>query len=86
MLVRIIGQPALTATVYELQKLRCHLCGEVFTAESPVEAGDRKYDATAGSIVQALATNLTPTSTSWSGRRLRGKCCTTMTPRSRSWH
>jgi len=23
------------ATVYELQKLRCHLCGQVFTAEPP---------------------------------------------------
>ena len=31
-LVRIIGQPPLGATIYELQKLRCHLCGEVFTA------------------------------------------------------
>ena len=35
-LVRIIGQPPLGATVYELEKLRCHLCGEVFTAPAPV--------------------------------------------------
>ena len=28
-LVRIIGQPPLGATIYELHKLRCHLCGEV---------------------------------------------------------
>src|SRR5262249_47129488 len=30
--VRITGRPPLAATVYQLQKLRCHLCGEVFTA------------------------------------------------------
>ena len=28
-LVRITGQPPLAATVYQLQKLRCHLCGQV---------------------------------------------------------
>jgi transposase len=53
-LVRIIGQPPLGATVYELQKLRCHLCGEVFTAPTPVEAGEKKYDATAGSMIGLL--------------------------------
>ena len=53
-LVRIIGQPPLTARIYELQKLRCHLCGEVFTAEPPAEAGARKYDATAGSMIGLL--------------------------------
>jgi transposase len=53
-LVRIIGRPPLGATIYELQKLRCHLCGEVFTAPAPVEAGERKYDATAGSMIGLL--------------------------------
>jgi transposase len=53
-LVRITGQPPLTATIYELQKLRCHLCGQVFTAPTPAEAGDRKYDATAGSMIALL--------------------------------
>ncbi len=53
-LVRIIGQPPLTAKIYELQKLRCHLCGQVFTAEPPAEAGNRKYDATAGSMIGLL--------------------------------
>jgi transposase len=53
-LVRIIGQPPLTATIYQLQKLRCHLCGQVFTAAAPAEAGDRKYDATAGSMIGLL--------------------------------
>ena len=53
-LVRITGQPPLGATVYRLQKLRCHLCGEVFTAPAPAAAGDRKYDATAGSMIGLL--------------------------------
>jgi len=52
--VRIIGQPPLTATIYRLQKLRCHLCGQVFTAPTPDEAGGRKYDATAGSMIGLL--------------------------------
>ena len=34
-LVRLVGAAPLQAKVYELQKLRCHLCGKVFTAEAP---------------------------------------------------
>ena len=32
--VRIVGQSPLAATVYELDRLRCNLCGEVFTARN----------------------------------------------------
>ncbi len=53
-LVRITGGPPLSATVYQLQKLRCNLCGQVFTADAPAEAGPRKYDATAGSMIGLL--------------------------------
>ena len=53
-LVRITGQPPLAATIYHLQKLRCHLCGQVFTAPAPAEAGNGKYDATAGSMIGLL--------------------------------
>jgi transposase len=53
-LVRITGQPPLAAKVYQLQKLRCHLCGQVFTADAPEGAGERKYDATAGSMIGLL--------------------------------
>jgi transposase len=52
--VRITGQPPLAATIYRLQKLRCHLCGQVFTAAAPAAAGDQKYDATAGSMIGLL--------------------------------
>jgi transposase len=53
-LVRITGQPPLAATVYRLQKLRCHLCGQVFTADAPKEAGQTKYDTRAGSMIGLL--------------------------------
>ncbi len=52
--VRISGQPPLAATIYQLHKLRCHLCGQVFTAAVPPEAGNAKYDATAGSMIGLL--------------------------------
>jgi len=53
-LVRIIGQAPLQATVYELQRLRCNLCGETFTAEPPEGVGSEKYDATAIAMVALL--------------------------------
>jgi len=53
-LVRITGQSPLQAQVYKLQKLRCSLCGKVFTAEPPEGIGTRKYDATAGSMIALL--------------------------------
>ena len=53
-LVRVVGQAPLEATVYRLQKLRCNLCGEVFTAEAPPEVGTEKYDATASSMLALL--------------------------------
>jgi transposase len=52
--VRIIGQPPVAAKVYRLQKLRCHLCGKVFTAPAPNETGNQKYDATAGAMIGLL--------------------------------
>jgi len=53
-LVRITGQAPVAAKVYQLQKLRCHLCGKVFTAQSPEGIGSQKYDATAGSMIALM--------------------------------
>jgi transposase len=53
-LVRFTGQAPLAAKVYSLQRLRCHLCGEVFTAPPPADAAPSKYDATAGSMIALL--------------------------------
>jgi len=53
-LVRVVGQAPLQAKVYHLQKLRCHLCGHVFTAQPSQDVGDCKYDATAASMIALL--------------------------------
>jgi transposase len=53
-LVRLTGQPPLTAKIYQLQKLRCHLCGQVFTAPAPAGTGCDKYDARAASMIGLL--------------------------------
>lgn len=53
-LVRLVGQAPIQAKIYELQKLRCNLCGVVFTARSPDGIGTTKYDATAGSMIGLL--------------------------------
>ena len=47
--VRVVGQAPLAAIVYEMERLRCNLCGEIFTAPAPAEAADEttKYDPTA---------------------------------------
>ena len=54
MLVRFVGQAPLHATVYRLQKLRCHLCGKLFTAPAPAGVGDTKYDHTVASMIGLL--------------------------------
>ena len=54
LLVRMRGQVPIAATVYELEKLRCNLCGEVFTANPPDGVGEEKYDATAASMIALL--------------------------------
>ncbi len=53
-LVRIVGMAPLAATVYERDRLRCNLCGDVFTAPAPKGVGDKKYDATAAAMVGLL--------------------------------
>jgi len=52
--VRIVGSPPLKATVYELEKLRCNLCGEIFTAAPPEDMGTQKYDETAAVSIALL--------------------------------
>jgi len=52
--VRIVGNAPLKAVVYELERLRCNLCGQVFTAAEPDDIGDEKYDETAGTMIALL--------------------------------
>src|SRR5438552_3685263 len=53
-LVRVVGQAALKATVYELEKLRCNLCTDVFTAKAPEGVGTEKYDETSARVIALL--------------------------------
>lgn len=53
-LVRIVGQAPLAATVYQLERLRCNACGQVFTAEEPEGVGPEKYDETAAAMIAQL--------------------------------
>jgi transposase len=47
-IIRIIAQPIFQATVFGLERLRCALCGALFTAPPPPEAGEGKYDPSVG--------------------------------------
>jgi transposase len=53
-LVRIVAQPLFQATVHELERLRCALCGAVFTAPAPPEAGTSKYDPSVGTMLAIM--------------------------------
>ncbi len=52
--IRVVGQAPIAATVYELERLRCNLCGEVFEAEAPASVGEKKYDETAAAMIGLL--------------------------------
>jgi len=43
-LLHLRAQPPIAGTVFELEKLRCALCGKLFSATAPSEAGTEKYD------------------------------------------
>jgi transposase len=49
--IRIDGHALLSALRYELQKLRCSACGQIFTAQLPDEAGEEKYSARARAVL-----------------------------------
>jgi transposase len=53
-LVRIVGQAPLAATVYSLERLRCGACGQVFTAQEPDGVGPEKYDESAAAMIAQL--------------------------------
>ena len=53
-LVRITGVAPLGARVYSCDRLRCNLCGEIYTAPPPEGVGEQKYDASATSMVGLL--------------------------------
>ncbi len=53
-LVRIVGRAPLEATVFEMERLRCNACTQVFTAAEPECVGPDKYDTTAVAMIALL--------------------------------
>jgi transposase len=53
-LVRVTGVAPIDATVYEMEGLRCNLCGEVFWAKTPDGVGEEKYDNRAAAMIALL--------------------------------
>jgi transposase len=53
-LIRIVGQAPLKATVFEMERLRCNACCQVFTAAEPAGVGAGKYDMTAVAMIALL--------------------------------
>ena len=49
--IRIDGNALLSAIRYELEKLRCSACGEVFTAPLPTPVGAEKYSPQARAVI-----------------------------------
>jgi transposase len=52
--IRVVAQPIFRATIYELMRLRCSVCGAVFRAQAPAEAGTSKYSEEVPSMLGIL--------------------------------
>jgi transposase len=53
-LIRLLAAPLVQAHAFELEKLRCNLCGQVFTAPAPPGTTAQKYDPTVGALVPLM--------------------------------
>src|ERR1700694_6018164 len=53
-LVRFVGRAPLEATVFEMERMRCNACGQVFTADPSETVGPDKYEETAMAMIALL--------------------------------
>jgi len=53
-IIRVVAQPVFQATIFELERLRCALCGALFTAPAPAEAGEGKHDPSVGIMLAVM--------------------------------
>jgi len=53
-IVKVVGQPPLAATIFKLQQLRCRLCDATFTAPMPNGAASPKYEHSCASMLALL--------------------------------
>jgi transposase len=49
--MRLDGNALLLAVRYEVEKLRCSACGQIFTVSVPAAAGSEKYTARARAVL-----------------------------------
>jgi transposase len=54
LVVRITAKAPINGKVYQMQKLRCNLCGEIFIADTPAGIGEEKYDAASAAMIALL--------------------------------
>ena len=54
LVVRVKAASPFTASIHELEKFRCGLCGAIFTAKPPADIGSKKYDESVGSLIAVL--------------------------------
>ena len=52
--VKVVGQPPLTATIFRLRQLRCRLCDATFTGTLPEGSSAPKYDHSCASMLALL--------------------------------
>lgn len=52
--VKVVGQPPMTATVFKLGQMRCRLCDATFSALLPEGTGAPKYDHSCASMLALL--------------------------------
>lgn len=53
-IVRITAMTPFRATVWELERLRCGLCGEMYSAPAPAGIGEEKYDTSVAAMLAQL--------------------------------
>lgn len=53
-LLHLHAQPIIAGTVFELEKLRCALCGKLFSATAPPEAGQEKHSANVAPMLAVM--------------------------------
>ena len=73
-LIRITGQAALSATRYVLEKLRCGLCGMLFTAPLPAGVSKDKYAPSAVAMLAAVKYQLATPSNRIGGNASLARC------------
>jgi len=53
-LIRFVGHAPVEATVWEMERLRCNACQQVFTADEPETAGPEKHAVTVVAMIALL--------------------------------